>query len=174
MDIVDDLAGEHVVGVVVVGIVGQDHIRLAVAHQIDEVDPHIHVFIKQLVVIIQTQIFRTDNGSALGSFLLAQGTDFLLGQCGGTDVAAGGGGDKDLVTHGGVFCQSTCAVDLDIIGMGADCKNIHTVSSLFACSIKLRPKSFPDCCARCTGSDGPAGRHLPVWQREPDRPCRPR
>ena len=51
---------------------------------------------------------------------------------GGADVAVGGRGNEDLVALRGVFCQSSCAHGLDVIGMCANCENIHTIDSFLS------------------------------------------
>ena len=124
-NIVDDLAGEHVVGVVVMEAVGEDHVSLAVTNQVNESQTDFLGLIEHLIIVVQADVLSTDQRCGVGCFLLADGCDLFHSMGSRTNITGGSGCDINLVTLGSVLCQSTGAHGFDVIGMGANCQNIH-------------------------------------------------
>ena len=68
------------VGIIIMRVVGKDHVSLAVAHQVDERHAYLERLIEQLVIIIQTDVLRTDDRGGVGRLLLAHAGNLLLAE----------------------------------------------------------------------------------------------
>ena len=128
--VADELGGHRVVGALVGVVVGEDDVGICPAHSVEHLRAGLVGVHKALVVVAKEAHLGAVGLRGLEHLRLADTADlFGVGHDVGAGVAAGGERDKDLVTLLLIFQQSTADVVLDIIGMCANCKDVHNISS---------------------------------------------